>query len=156
MTTPIKQDTAAPAPAPAAVEEAWAALAGSGLALEQGMLVRRQRGQVVARHKLETIDQVEVRSQRDSGALIFALLSAGGALLAKWLIPGPVLAWSVAIVLALLALLGLAGMQTTVLAIKTRDGDVAYPLSDSADQHQGFLLTLRQLLEERRSSGLRH
>ena len=152
MTTPIKPETA-PAPPP---EAAWAGLAGSGLSLEQGMLVKRQHGQIVARHKLETLDQVEIRSQRDSGALIFALFSAGGALLAKWLISGPVLAWGVAIVLALLALLGLAGMQTSVLAIKTRDGDVAYPLSDSADQHQGFLLTLRQLLEDQRSQGHRY
>lgn len=152
MTPPVAQDPAAEVPPPA--DQAWAALGASGLSLEQDALVRRHGGRIVARHKLASITDAEIRSQRDSGALTFALVCAGAAGLAKWLIPGPVLAWSIAIVLGLLALLGLAGVQSTVLAVKTREGDVAYPLTDSADQHQGFLLTLRQLLDEQRREGL--
>jgi hypothetical protein len=120
----------------------------SGLAVEGGALVKRNKQAVVAWHPLESIRSASMRHRFDPFAAILAVVAIAVAILCKAFIASPALSWSLFSLFAGVALIGGLCSFPSKLTISTAHGEVHYPLLEATDEITGFYLTLRSSLDQ--------
>lgn len=124
----------------------------SGLCIRDGCLLKETaESRVIARHALPDIERAELVKMWDLTGFVLVPLAAGLAAVAWIYIPWAGWRWAVALVLWGLAGIFITGLRDPKLRVHTRHGCVNYALKDEADEVQGFVVTLCELVAQHSS-----
>lgn len=134
-------------------EEPSANLEKSGLSIERGALVRRQKGKLIATHALADINSVNLQTRVDRVAVAISLVSLSVAIAAKLLIQTSGTSWVVFTVFCVVSLFAALGSTGRRLKVETAHGEVEYLLADPDDHCQGFAVALRAEVQRVRGGG---
>jgi len=128
-------------------------LAGSGLGVEDGALVRRAGdGKTVGRHALSDIEDVRLVAAWDGTGIAFALAGIALVALPRLMAATGAMAWAFLVLGIVLAFFGLLLARKTLLAIGSVHGEIRYKVLDNAEDASGFVATLRALVAEERGN----
>jgi hypothetical protein len=121
----------------------------SRLQIREGFLYRLDtKGRKdIGRHDLSEIRRVEIASVIDWFAIGWVVMFAALAVFAKINIGTPVWSWLTCGILALMALIGLAGLTKKLLRLESGEGSSSYELEDPLDDCQAFMSAIRDQLK---------
>ena len=117
-------------------------LSKSGLIVDGGVLYKRDKNAVIARHELSRVTDLRMESEMDWPNFAMGLTAAGSSVPAWQFINSPFWKWLVVIVLGLLVFGSLIDRKRRLLVIETEGQVVRYILKDDKDSCDGFVMSL--------------
>ena len=132
------------------VGQPYLELPKSHLAVQDGVLLKRTpEGGVVARHPLDSVDSLEAATTFESFSLLIDLVGAGMIWGAWTWLESSWAQWILIGIGGLALLLGLVGAFGTRLVVSYKGEQISYTVADEKDAVDGFVRSVRDLLEAR-------
>jgi hypothetical protein len=121
----------------------------SGLCVRDGELQRRNdKGVIIARHKLASLERVSTHRKIDPTAIVFVLASVSLAIVCQLYVPSEVWSWVTFAAFMFVGLLCFFGITKLTIMVESADGNVRYDANDPQADVEGFVLSLQAMLTE--------
>jgi hypothetical protein len=122
----------------------------SRLSVRNGILEKSDsKGRIVARHSLSHVKSARMLWKIEPANVLICVASAAGTIPAWNYIESSGWKWTSVIFLLLLSLLGAAMIQQQYLILDCGEDTVQYNLHDMRDENDGFVVSLRQMLNDK-------
>lgn len=120
----------------------------TGVKLSDEVIRKLGKGDVViASFSLDSIQDIRCEETADYPfPLVLMAVFVALAVVARQYISSPGLGWATAIVCAGIALFSVLGIYGRKIVLETDTGTVAYPVVDTVEEAEGFVISVRQRL----------
>jgi hypothetical protein len=110
------------------------------------LIKKSPKGDVVSRHTLDTIKDVQTIKKNDPICAAIIGISGLLAIITKFFIPSILWSWIAFIFFSVLSLFGLLAMQKYQIKIIFNDSEIAFDILDQPDEGVGFASSLKNML----------